>query len=1009
MASGAVVNTFNKDKKEANEVALKLRPANFKDSAGLSIPHDGVIIKGSFSVEATEWTQQGTIEHNSTQDFQTAKTLEHVKVENGSVRLDDVGADLTLSEAQDWGHGSSSGLEVGSTLTLEQAPGMAFLWDSVISNASNEQESVVLKVDQEGVTHAVYEDNSKGQDVYYARSFDGVHYTDFKHLDTLNNRFIPQKTPDMVIDSKDALQVVYADGRTTTDDFDIFYTKSTDHGIDWSSEVRVDHGGTARQGEPALAVDDQGNIFVAWEDNREGNTTIYYNKNFGPDIRVSTVYKGYQIQPDLAVDTNGVVHCMWRDNRSAKNDWRIYHAILPPGATDFQNETMISKVLNGQAQYTQTVEAGDNGRVWTAWSDNRAFEYNIYVSYCDNGINFSDPVRISPLFVVAVSPTLSYRDGTLHVAWYDFRDNYLRHIYYTNTTNGKSFLPYVRVDHGNGTEARTPANAAGPDGWPRIAWVDFRQHQNGDLFTTMGAVNHTRNGTLQTWSDLGSTPQSFSGAEVLGDLPVGTSVEVLASTSPDNKTWSDPVPMLNDSKDLPLNRYLHMTVRLSTNNTAVTPSISQLTVHYRKFSPDGILVSETLTTDYPVSKARVEWGAPRGEEGLAVSLSLDDGLSWTQVTNGADAPITTPGMAVAYKLDFTRKGFGTPSVEYVRILYTEHSYPKDLSITVGDTKVWHYSGQFADQAQISNLAKAINDYLGSLSPGSIPQEGNVTVPIEVTSGGLGDLTLSGLNVDIALPPKLTGSGPAGHPETSEGQSVIFWVSVTEPDGRPLTFRWTVNDVVVDNQTNYTMTYKVPYTPGAPRIDLLSVEVTNGYLSIKRDWELSVLPSNRAPVIASQMPSLAAVIMDTRNKSVDFSVTATDPDNDTLYYTWTLDGISQLSDTMNYTLDPRKSSTGDHIVRAEVSDGKAMVFREWTIIILPGGKTHNPGTDWGAILLYALLAFMVLILCGIAFVESYRRARSGHRERRKVKIAQEDHVQAAKVMKSAPKKIKRPPS
>ena len=1009
LASGAVVNIFNKDKKQATEVALKLRSANFKDTAGLSIPHDGVVIKGGFSVEATQWTQQGIIEHNSSQDFSTAKSLEHVKVDNGSVRLEDLGTDLVINEAQGWGHGISSGLEVADTLTLEKAPGMAFLWDTIISNASNEQENVVLKVDKEGVTHAVYEDNSKGLDVYYARAIDGVHYSNFKHLDTLNNRYIPQKSPDMVVDSTDALHVVYADGRTTTDDFDIFYTKSTDHGTSWSSEVRVDHGGTALQGEPSIAVDDEGNIYVAWEDNRDGNTTVYFNKNFGSDLRVSTVHKGYQLQPDLAVDTKGVVHIMWRDNRSAKNDWRIYHAILPQGATNFQNESLVSSVLSGEAQYFPTVEAGDNGRVWTAWSDDRAFEFNIYVSYCDNGINWSEPIRISPLFVFAVSPTLSYRDGTLHVAWYDYRDNYINHIYYTNTTNGKAFSQDIRVDHGNGTYSRSPAIAAGTDGWPRVAWVDFRQHQAGDLFTTMGAQNHTSNGALQTWTDLGSKPYNFTDAEVLGDLPVGTSVDVLASTSSDNKTWSDPVHMLNDSKDLPADRYLQLTIRLSTNNTAVTPAVSWVTIHYRKFAPEGILVSSTLMTDFPVSEARVEWGAAFGEEGLIVSLSVDGGLSWIELTNGADASITTPGKEVAYKLDLARKSFGTPSFDYIRITYTEQSYPRDLSITVGDTKVWHYSGQFSDKARISNIATAVNDYIGSLSPSSIPQEGNITVPIEVTSGGLGDLKLSDLDLDIALPPKLTGFGPSGHPETSEGQPVIFWVSVTEQDGRPLTFKWIVNEAVMDNQTNYTMTYKVPYTPAAPRIDLISVEVSNGYLSVKKDWELSVLPSNRAPVIIAQMPALAAVIVDSKTNFVDFSVTATDPDNNTLFYTWSLDGTSQSSDTMNYTLDPKKTNVGDHLVRVEVSDGKAMVFREWTVIVLASTKTTKIGPDWKALALYALLAFVVLILCGVAFVESYRRARSGHREQRKVRMAQEDKVQARKVVRTAPKKVKRPPS
>ena len=1006
IASASVVDKFEKDRKSQDRVDLHFRPPSLKDQAGIAVPRDGQVIKGSFQAEATEWTDQGMFEHNTTEDFMTASSLQHVKVDNGTVRLEDVPAELPLSASNSWGHGVTTGLNVGDELSLQDASGMAFRWDNVLSNASNEQENVILRVDKEGVTHCIYEDNSKGLDVYYARSEDGLHYSDFKYLDTTGSRFIPQQSPAMVVDDQDRIQVVYADGRTTPNDLDIFYTMSQDHGNHFSVETRVDHGGIAVQNNPSVAVDGSGNIFVAWEDSRDGNTTIYFNKNFGTDTRVTMSHYGYHLQPKLAVDTTGTVHILWRDNRSAKDEWRIYHAVLKPGAATFTGEALVYWIYYGFDQYFPNIVAGDNGRVYIAWADNKTFEYNVYVSYSDDGLNFVEPVRVTPILVRALQPSIAYLRGTLHLIWYDFRDDGYTHIYYANSTDGKSFTRTVRVDHSNGTaRQRSPAIAPGLDGWPRVAWVDFRQHQSGDLFTTKGAPNHITNGTLEVWADLGSIPYMFNWAEIVGELPAGTAVEVAGMTSPDNITWSAPVMFTNSSTNLTPDRYLHLEIMVKTNNSAITPYVSRIVVHYRRFAPAGTLVSMEFQMEHPVSKVTAEWGAPDGDDGITVSVSLDGGLSWAKLENGTETGVASSENNMEYKIDLARMAFGSPSVQWLKITYIEHSYPKDLSITIGDTRVWHFSGEFTAQASISDLAKAFNDYLGSLGSGTGSGEDNVTVPVEVTSGQLGDLALKGLSLDIALPPRITGSGPSGTLEVDEGQQVIFWVSVSERDGRPLTYQWTVNGDVLDNATNYTMTYIVPYTGTAPRTDTVSVEVSNGYLSVRRTWNLNVEPSNRPPVIESQMPELESVVVDRSKKMVDFQVNATDPDGDTLSYSWTLDGTEQGSNSDSYVLEASKFSAGDHVVRVEVSDGKASVSREWSVIILPAGR---PSTDygWWYVAFYAIIALIVILLCGISFMEAYRNAKGGRRALRKSIMEQEDGAAGGKKVPPA-MKVRKP--
>jgi PKD domain./BNR/Asp-box repeat. len=115
----------------------------------------------------------------------------------------------------------------------------------------------------------------------------------------------------------------------------VYFIKSKNGGVSFSSMIRVNDGAyeTSDAYLPAIAVDDSGDIYSAWVDNRGGDRDIYFDKSkdggssFGVDIRVDNATDlTYQTDPSIAVGTYGWIIIAWEDRRNGNYD--IYCAVL---------------------------------------------------------------------------------------------------------------------------------------------------------------------------------------------------------------------------------------------------------------------------------------------------------------------------------------------------------------------------------------------------------------------------------------------------------------------------------------------------------------------------------------------------------------------------------------------------------------------------------------------------------------------------------------------------------
>ena len=154
------------------------------------------------------------------------------------------------------------------------------------------------------------------------------------------------------------IHYAYAKHGTASDAGDIYYVKSTDNGLTWSTPLKLNTDSTARsQWQPSLSVSPDGHVMVSWYDAR--NTTGTSFERYGRqsadngatwenDAAISDVVSPLPLQPDPGVQpcytgdydrsfSNAAAHYVsWVDGRvliSGQSQQDVYfdkHTVGPP-------------------------------------------------------------------------------------------------------------------------------------------------------------------------------------------------------------------------------------------------------------------------------------------------------------------------------------------------------------------------------------------------------------------------------------------------------------------------------------------------------------------------------------------------------------------------------------------------------------------------------------------------------------------------------------------------------
>ncbi len=260
---------------------------------------------------------------------------------------------------------------------------------------------------------------------------------------------------DLAIAGDGTLYAVWADYRNghypeagdPHDAGDIYFARSTDGGLSWSANVRVndDAAAAARRRLPRVAVAPAGDVYVVWED---------YRNDPNPTNPGSTP-EGNQ-NPD------------------------IYLAKLPAGGSSFQPNVLVYN--NGDFQLTPDVEVDSNGHVYVAFYDRTGdiFYGNSVVAKSTNGgASFGAPVIADDHGPWALTPRLAVNraDNTLYLVYQGHPSGYYKPFFTRSTDGGADWSANVRLDDGTldwYDATREIVVAADENGHVVVVWADER-------------------------------------------------------------------------------------------------------------------------------------------------------------------------------------------------------------------------------------------------------------------------------------------------------------------------------------------------------------------------------------------------------------------------------------------------------------------------------------------------------------------------------------------------------
>ncbi len=193
-------------------------------------------------------------------------------------------------------------------------------------------------------------------------------------------------------------------------------------------DVRVDSNvgsGTIRSS-PSIASDN-GNIYVVWQDNRDGGSDIYYSRSnnqgvsFLRDVRVNDNPIGdgtYQQNPDVTAE-DGTIYVAWEDGRAGVGLHEIYFAMSTDGLAFDQN----IKVSDGgtEERYPSVAIDRVTGNIYVVWASQ---EKTIKLARSiDGGQSFESSIFVSGSTLYGRShPSIDVdSSGKVYVAWSDGR------------------------------------------------------------------------------------------------------------------------------------------------------------------------------------------------------------------------------------------------------------------------------------------------------------------------------------------------------------------------------------------------------------------------------------------------------------------------------------------------------------------------------------------------------------------------------------------------------------
>lgn len=349
-----------------------------------------------------------------------------------------------------------------------------------ISSNSDYSFTPQLAVDAAGNIYAVWEDDTNSNsNILFSRSTDGG--TTFSAPVSLSHTSGFSFSPRIAVDSNGGINVVWEDD--SPGNLDVFFTRSADGGTTFSAPKNISND-SSDSGSPTVAADSNGNIYVVWE-NDSGVLGISFSRstdggaNFSAPVILST-NTGGSVSPQIAVDRNGNVNLAWEDDIGMTSDVTFARS-SDHGATFSAPKSLSLNVGNSNSVQ---VAVDFNGNINAVWENDSPGNFDIFFSRStDGGLNFSTPQNVSNSPGLSRTPQLALDSGgNINVLWADNAPpNSSTDIFYARSANGGTSFSTPQNLSSNAGFSANPSLAIDPGGNINAVWEDSTPG-NRDIF-----------------------------------------------------------------------------------------------------------------------------------------------------------------------------------------------------------------------------------------------------------------------------------------------------------------------------------------------------------------------------------------------------------------------------------------------------------------------------------------------------------------------------------------------
>lgn len=240
------------------------------------------------------------------------------------------------------------------------------------------------------------------------------------------------------------LHVVWHDYEHGSDP-EIYYKRSIDGGTTWEGDTRITFN-TNSSNFPCIAVSGS-NVHIVWQDQRDGNWEIYYKRstdggiNWGSDTRLTINPEASEF-PTIAI-FGSLAHVIWSDNRDG--NWKLFYKSSLDAGITWSTDLRLTNLATDSWRSSFAISGSNLHLVWPDSRDGN-FNWEIYYkSSTNSGINWGGDIRLSNEPDSSIYPSIAIAGSNLHVVWSDNRDDDWE-IYYKRNLTGNIGINVISAE-----------------------------------------------------------------------------------------------------------------------------------------------------------------------------------------------------------------------------------------------------------------------------------------------------------------------------------------------------------------------------------------------------------------------------------------------------------------------------------------------------------------------------------------------------------------------------------